>query len=102
MFRGGGVSSNKFYHQYQPHPLYQDKYYHEEDSPHHVKDKKTNLINWEVLEAFDMKQMQLDINYITEKVKKYLQRTIVLKSKFPEVFFWTFYNQQFIWLVAIE
>jgi len=46
----------------------QDTYYHEDDSIHHIKDKKTNLINWEVLEAFNMEKMHLDINHIRQKV----------------------------------
>ena len=48
--------------------LFQDTYYHEDDSIHHIKDKKTNLINWEVLEAFNMEKMHLDINHIRQKV----------------------------------
>ena len=46
-----------------------DKYYYEEDSPHHVRDHKTKFINWEVLEAFNMNQMHRDIFNIQEKVK---------------------------------
>ena len=38
----------------------QDKYYHGEDSCHHVR--SGNLINWEVLEAFDMKRMKVRRN----------------------------------------
>jgi len=44
----------------------QDKYYHEEDSGSHVRNKPTNLINWEVLEAFNMEKMKLDIEQIRQ------------------------------------
>lgn len=46
-----------------------DKYYYEEDSPHHVRDHKTNFINWEVLQAFNMNQMHRDIFNIQEKLR---------------------------------
>ena len=66
----------------------QDKYYHEEDSGSHVRNKviqsrldnlniillmfiiqPTNLINWEVLEAFNMEKMKLDIEQIRQNVR---------------------------------
>ena len=66
----------------------QDKYYHEEDSSSHVRNKvilsrldnlnitslmliiqPTNLINWEVLEAFNMEKMKLDIEQIRQNVR---------------------------------
>jgi len=48
----------------------QDKYYYDDDSPHHIIDKKTNLINWEVLEAFNMDRMHLDITTLKQKMAK--------------------------------
>ena len=47
---------------------FQDAYYFEEESSLHVRDQKTNLINWEVLEAFDMEKMQRDISVIRKNV----------------------------------
>ena len=49
-----------------------DNYYYGEDSPHHVRDMKTNLINWEVLPAFNMNQMHRDILDLQEKVNHIL------------------------------
>ena len=49
-----------------------DNYYYGEDSPHHVIDMKTNLINWEVLPAFNMNQMHRDILDLQEKVNHIL------------------------------
>ena len=46
-----------------------DKYYYDEDSSHHVRDNKTNLINWEVLQAFNMNQMHRDIQDLQDKVE---------------------------------
>ena len=44
----------------------QDKYYHGEDSCHHVR--SGNLINWEVLEAFDMNRMKEDISTVSQNL----------------------------------
>jgi len=41
--------------------LNQDKYYYQEDSGKHVRDNKSNFINWEVPQAFNMFQMYSDI-----------------------------------------
>ena len=57
-----------------------DKYYYEEDSSHHVRDNKTNFINWEVLQAFNMNQMHRDILDLQEKVKYiFMSRRSLLK-----------------------
>lgn len=48
----------------------QDKYYHEEDSCHHVRSKNGNLINWEVLSAFNMKKMKEDISIVSKNLLK--------------------------------
>ena len=40
----------------------QDTYYYEEGSDKHVKDPVTHMINWEVLEAFNMGKMHNDLS----------------------------------------
>ena len=47
----------------------QDKYYHEDESDKHVKDPATNLINWEVMEAFNMEKMHKDIDHAKTNFK---------------------------------
>ena len=47
----------------------QDAYYHEEESEKHVIDAATNMINWEVMEAFNMEQMHMDINKARQNYK---------------------------------
>ena len=47
----------------------QDKYYHEDESDKHVRDTATNMINWEVMESFNMEQMHKDINTARQKYK---------------------------------
>jgi len=46
----------------------QDKYYYEEDSCHHVK--SANMINWEVLSAFNMEKMKEDISVVSKNLLK--------------------------------
>ena len=65
----------------------QDNYYYEEDSEKHVKDPVTNMINWEVLEAFNMEKMHEDIlnirtNHLGRKPEevKQIDQTGLLKS----------------------
>ena len=48
--------------------LNQDKYYYQEDSGKHVRDNKSNFINWEVPQAFNMCQMYSDIKDLQIKV----------------------------------
>ena len=47
----------------------QDKYYYHEESSHHVRDIKDNLINWEVPQAFNMNQMYRDVLELQRKVR---------------------------------
>ena len=47
----------------------QDTYYYEESSDNHVKDPVTNMINWEVLESFNMEKMHNDITDIRTDFK---------------------------------
>ena len=47
----------------------QDTYYYEDESDKHVKDPATNLINWEVMEAFNMEKMHQDISNIRKNFK---------------------------------
>ena len=47
----------------------QDTYYYEENSDNHVKDPVTNMINWEVLESFNMEKMHNDITDIRTDFK---------------------------------
>ena len=47
----------------------QDTYYYDDDSDKHVKDPVTNLINWEVIEAFNMEKMHEDIINIRTNFK---------------------------------
>lgn len=49
---------------------YQDKYYYEEDSNHHVRSTNGNFINWEVLSAFNMKKMKEDISVVSQNLLK--------------------------------
>eukprot|EP00092_Neocalanus_flemingeri_P012956 GFUD01013958.1.p1 GENE.GFUD01013958.1~~GFUD01013958.1.p1 ORF type:complete len:227 (-),score=73.14 GFUD01013958.1:2-682(-) len=47
----------------------QDAYYHQEESDKHVRDPVTNMINWEVMEAFNMEQMHQDIISARQKLR---------------------------------
>ena len=47
----------------------QDTYYHEDESEKHVKDPATNLINWEVMGAFNMEKMHKDIGHAKKNFK---------------------------------
>ena len=46
----------------------QDTFYHEEECSNHVRDPATNLINWEVMQAFNMEKMYKEINKAKESL----------------------------------
>ena len=46
----------------------QDTFYHGEECSNHVRDPATNLINWEVMQAFNMEKMYEDIDKAKESL----------------------------------